>query len=301
MILLFACTHALLLCTAAPAPEAIAPAAAASPTAGGRPYLVAAAEAGAPAAATAKKSGPAKKAKEAEKAPPERAAALTSAPAARAKRPGAAPDERPAEGSSRARKETVSPEARPLVEKLQAFYEGTQDFTATFEQTYTYKAFARTMKSRGKVAFKKPGLMRWSYEKPREKHFIVDGKDMWVWTPEDRTVIRKKGFTTDGLSTSITFLFGKGRLEEEFAIELEGKNRLVLTPLSPQPGFVKVIFEVDPETGQVRSSEVYDAAGNVNRMRFRDVRINPGVKPERFRFTPPKGATVQELADGALH
>src|SRR5262245_45844177 len=58
-----------------------------------------------------------------------------------------------------------SADVKALVDRMQSFYEGTQDFTASFRQDYTYKAFKRTQTSTGKVLFKKPGMMRWEYEK----------------------------------------------------------------------------------------------------------------------------------------
>jgi outer membrane lipoprotein carrier protein len=198
------------------------------------------------------------------------------------------------------RKGHVAPDARHLVAKVQAFYEHTKAFEASFQQTYVYKAFHRQMHSAGTVAFKKPGLMRWDYETPRKKSFIVDGHDLWIWTPEDMEVIRRKGFSTNQLSTSITFLWGRGRLADDFDIVKDGKSGLKLTPLTPQ-GFQSVRFEVDAKTGQVTASTVVDAQGNENRFVFSDLKLNPRLPDSRFHFTPPKGAEVKELTDRGLN
>ena len=194
----------------------------------------------------------------------------------------------------------VAKDARALVAKVQAFYEHTRAFEAHFQQTYTYKAFHRTMHSAGTVAFKKPGLMRWDYETPRKKSFIVDGHDLWIWTPADMEAIRRKGFSTNQLSTSITFLWGKGRLADEFDIVRHGTDGLKLTPLTPQ-GFASVRFQVDRKTGQVESSTVIDAQGNENRIVFSKVTLNAKLPDSRFHFTPPKGAEVKELTSRGLN
>ena len=190
--------------------------------------------------------------------------------------------------------------AHVLIEKVQSFYENTEDFSATFKQSYTYKALGRKVKSSGTVSFKKPGLMRWDYETPRKKAFIMDGKDLWIWTPADNSAIRRAGFTSDGLSTSITFLWGRGKLTDEFDIELTRVDVLKLTPKKPQSGFKRIIFKVDVETGRVIRSTVVDPAGNKNQMTFENVRLNTGLKPENFAFTPPKGADISELTAGGL-
>ncbi len=211
---------------------------------------------------------------------------------------GPASDEPSRDSSASSAPETtkgrVSEEARPLVEKVQRFYENTDDFTATFEQTYTYQV-GREVKSRGKVAFKKPAMMRWDYEHPRERAFVVDGSDLWIWTPEDFTAVRQRDFTASDLSTSITFLWGEGRLENEFHIELEGDERLSLTPIRPEGSFQRVVFRVDTETGRVMESTVIDPQGNRNHMVFSQVSQNTGIDRERFAFSPPSGADVQDM------
>jgi outer membrane lipoprotein carrier protein len=228
---------------------------------------------------------------QAETAPARPAAAATPAAPAPAAAEASPPAGAAPEATSGGR---VSAEARPLVEKVQRFYENTDDFKAKFHQTYTYTV-GRQVESRGEVAFKKPAMMRWDYQHPRERTFIVDGTDLWVWTPEDFSVVRQRDFTASDLSTSITFLWGEGRLADEFHIELEGADRLVLTPIRPEGGFRQVIFRVDAETGRVIESTVIDPQGNRNHMVFSDVDLNSGVDAARFRFSPPTGADVQDM------
>ncbi len=205
-------------------------------------------------------------------------------------------DEPLAEEDAAATTGAVSDEARPLVEKVQSFYEDTGDFTAIFRQTYTYQV-GREVESRGTVSFKKPAMMRWDYEQPRERMFLVDGSDLWIWTPEDYTVMRQRGFTASDLSTSITFLWGEGRLEDEFHIELEGDDGLSLTPIRPEGAFRRVVFRIDPETGRVLETTVIDPQGNRNHMVFTEVKLNTGIGKERFVFTPPAGADLQEMPE----
>src|SRR5271165_6104148 len=68
-----------------------------------------------------------------------------------------------------------TPEVRALVERMQGFYEKTQDFTAAFRQDYAYKTFGRTVTSTGTVAFKKPAQMRWDDLTPQKRSFVLSG------------------------------------------------------------------------------------------------------------------------------
>lgn len=190
-------------------------------------------------------------------------------------------------------------EAAALVDKVQRFYEKTRDFRADFTQVYRYVSMGRTQKSAGTVEVKKPGLMRWDYVKPHPKQFVLDGRDLYLYEPEDRAVMVKRGFSSDSLSAAVTFLFGQGRLADEFRAERVvrpeyGAVVLALEPRKPQPGFSKVFFAIDEATGQVLTSIVIDAQGNENRIAFANVRTNTGLEAKRFAFEVPKGTAVQE-------
>lgn len=191
-------------------------------------------------------------------------------------------------------------QGRTLAEKVQRFYEKTKDFTARFEQQYRYTAMARTQKSSGTVQVKKPGLMRWDYEKPYPKQFILDGRSLWIFEPEDKSVQVQREFQADAMSSAVTFLWGRGQLTDEFRIRRVqrpdlGPAVIELTPKTPQPGFTQVFFAVDEATGAVTTSLVVDSQGNQNRITFSDVKTNQNVPDARFKFTPPKDVTVREL------
>src|SRR6056297_2223033 len=56
--------------------------------------------------------------------------------------------------------------ADEVAERIQRFYGATDDFQSAFLQTYTDIAAGETKVSRGRVYFKKPGMMRWDYYQP---------------------------------------------------------------------------------------------------------------------------------------
>jgi len=201
------------------------------------------------------------------------------------------------------KEETPADPAAALVAKVQAFYERTKDFTASFDQIYRYTTMTRRLSSQGTVQVKKPGLMRWDYALPTVKTFVVDGKSLWIHEPEENSVMVQRRFSQDSLSAAVSFLWGRGRLADEFDVTLVerrdvGTTVLLLVPKRPQPGFAKVYFSVAPETGAVLASLVIDTQGNENRITFKDVKTDTGLSDTAFRFEPPKGATVKEFGGG---
>lgn len=194
----------------------------------------------------------------------------------------------------------MTPEVKDLVDRMQAFYEKTQDFTANFKQDYKYTAIRRTQSSTGRVIYKKPGLMRWEYEKPSMRTFVLAGEKVYAHDPEAQTLTVGR-IDTNQLSASVTFLFGKGRLADEFSIA-KGECKdckgtlLVLDPLKPEARFRQVRLEVEPKTAQVLKSTVIDPDGSENAIAFIELKTNVGIEADRFKINPPEGTRVDDLS-----
>lgn len=199
-------------------------------------------------------------------------------------------------------KAPMAPEVKALVDRMQGFYEKTSDFTTSFRQDYLYKSFKRTQTSTGKIAFKKPALMRWDYEKPAAKTIILAGEKVYMFDPGDGKApptLTKGAFNSSQLSASVTFLWGRGKLADEFAIAQIACDKcqgtlLELTPLRVDPRFKKVRFEVDPKTATVTRSIVFDHDGNENAITFSDIKTNTGIAQDHFTLTPPENTVVND-------
>ncbi len=213
------------------------------------------------------------------------------------KTPPPAPPEKPEPAAKPA--PAMTPEVKALVDRMQAFYEGTGDFSADFEQRYTYKAFKRTQVSTGTVVFKKPALMRWEYLTPAKKTFVLAGDKVYAYDPE-AMLLTRANIATNQLSASVTFLWGQGKLAEEFQIEKTAckactGTQLTMTPLKPDPRFKQILLEVDPKTAQVLKSTVIDPDGSQNAITFKNMKTNTGVSADAFKLDPPEGTQIQDF------
>jgi outer membrane lipoprotein carrier protein len=193
---------------------------------------------------------------------------------------------------------SAEPTAAEVLDKVQRFYDRTTDLTADFIQTYTRVALSKTQESRGTVIIKKPGMMRWEYTKPTSKLFVADGKQLFVYEPEEEQVLIEPNFNASQLSSSVSFLFGKGKLKDSFVAKLGDPkgappNSLVLelTPKS-DASFSKLILIADGTSGEVRESVIHETSGNTNAFKFLNTKTNTNPKPENFTFTPPPGVQV---------
>lgn len=197
-----------------------------------------------------------------------------------------------------AQAEKSSPEDQ-LVAKVQAFYDQTKDMSGDFVQLYTRIALSKTSESRGTMKMLKPGMMRWDYDKPEAKHFIADGKQLYVYDPEDQHVSIDPQFQLSDQGSSLSFLWGQGRLSNEFRAKLlpkvdgapAGTERLELVP-KKDATYTRLELTIDAATGQVVETVLFESTGNTNRFRFANLKTNTGLKPDSFQFTPPPGAEV---------
>jgi outer membrane lipoprotein carrier protein len=178
-------------------------------------------------------------------------------------------------------------DAARLAAKVQAFYERTRDLEARFAQTYTYAGFGRRQVSSGALKVKKPGKMRWDYEKPAAKTITVSGTRLVQFEPEENQAYVDDHFDASAMSAAVAFLLGKGDLTREFQVSLDGNGALLLRPKEADPRVETIALTVGGE-GEVKATRVVDGSGNVNEVRFTDVRRNVGIPDSAFELKLPK-------------
>jgi len=188
----------------------------------------------------------------------------------------------------------------PLVERVQQVYRETRDLTASFEQSYHFKVTGRSKKSSGRVYLKLPGKMRWDYLAPEPKHFIADGRTLWVIAPQDRQVMRQPLVQSE-ISSVLGFLMGSGELRTQFELQLLGRDaslryRLKLVPRGGETLYRHVVLVIEPLTFRTVETEVTDAAGNLNHLVFREIKVNQGLPDSGFSFVIPDGYRIIEAA-----
>lgn len=184
--------------------------------------------------------------------------------------------------------------ALPVLAGLQEVYDKTISFEANFRQTYWNKLFDRTDTSEGTLSYQKPGKMRWDYQKPNAKSFILNKNTLWMVEPQEKIAYINRCFQSDALTASLVFLGGKGKLAEQFKIVKNNPNELTLTPKVKNPVFEQLILVVDPKTFRVTQSTLIDIDGNKNVFKFEGSRFNHKISQSQFDY---KASEEIELLD----
>ena len=189
--------------------------------------------------------------------------------------------------------------AEQLTERVQRVYDKVPSYVADFQQESVLKMTGQASSAKGKVSFKKPGKMRWDYLTPVPQEIVSDGKTLWIYQPNDKQVLVSSAEKFLKNRASITFLAGKGRLQDEFNVKI-GKapdpaiagTVLELIPKQPDASASRVLLIVDPKTALVTETWVYDFLGNATRVRFTNAETGRKLIDAKFVFTPPPGIDI---------
>ena len=99
---------------------------------------------------------------------------------------------------------SLASEADETIEKIIGGVESRYNipgFSADFEQKSILKAMDVTDMASGKLMVCQPGKMRWEYVTPDPQTIITDGKDLWIFRPDENQVMVGKA----------PALFGEGK------------------------------------------------------------------------------------------
>jgi outer membrane lipoprotein carrier protein len=219
-----------------------------------------------------------------------------------------------------------------VVRALERRYQHAATLRAVFFERYTDGNGGVAAES-GTVYFSRPGRMRWEYESPESKLFLVDGTNVWFYVPADRTASRAKLKESSDWRTPVALLAGKADLAQlcshielvNSATAADKSNESTAAPgakpndapaagdymlrCAPRGNSDKsadaireMLFEVDPNSDLVRV--VIRQPGNAEtEFRFGAWQLNIPIAEAKFHFEAPPGVAIVDEATlaGALH
>jgi outer membrane lipoprotein carrier protein len=189
--------------------------------------------------------------------------------------------------------------AEEVADKVQATYKGFSDLQAGFVQRATNRLSGMSQEASGRLFLKWPGKMRWEYDNPEPRLFLVDGKTLWSHSPLERQAVAQD--VSGSLSTGpIGILFGVGSLRRDFRVRKilhagtrEGREHLLdLAPKGQDLSFKRVILAIDQESFLIKRLTVFDLYGNTTVVDLSELKVNGGLEDALFKFSPPPGTDL---------
>jgi outer membrane lipoprotein carrier protein len=201
-------------------------------------------------------------------------------------------------------------DAKLAVRALDSRYHHANTLKATFFERYSDGSGGASAES-GTVYFSRPGRMRWEYESPEQKLFIVDGTNVWFYVPADRTASRAKVKDSSDWRTPLALLTGKtdfSRLCRTIDVVDAAKDdnpddrplraedtMLRCVPRNESPGadgeVTEVLIESDNEARLMRLL-IRQPGALETEFRFANWEENLPIPEAKFHFEPPANVAV---------
>ncbi len=193
------------------------------------------------------------------------------------------------------------PTAAALAKKVDTHYNHLHSLETRYTERYQGMGMDRS--ETGTLTLEKPGRMRWAYDSPPGKVFILDGTNAISYTPGDAEATRFPEKRLDDLRSPLRFLLGHTELEKELQglsvtlVNLNGQTAYTLwgKPVGMEQRLQSMAVTVDAQ-GVIHGLRIEETDGAITTFTFSEMRENVSVNDDDFRFVPPAGVVV---IDGA--
>jgi len=175
-----------------------------------------------------------------------------------------------------------------LVKRVDDHYNHLRTLRARYAEHYTGMGLDRT--ETGTLTLRKPGLMRWSYDNPPGKVFVLDGKYGWFYTSGQSQVSRTPAKQIDDLRSPLRLLLGHTQLQKELehlTVTPDGPNfRITGTPKGMAERIHQLTLTVNP-AGIIQALTIEETDGATTAFTFSGIEENVNIPASDFSFTPP--------------
>jgi outer membrane lipoprotein-sorting protein len=164
---------------------------------------------------------------------------------------------------------------------------------ASFTQTYIPAGFSSGEKETGRLSLSLPDCLRWDYQDPYPKSFLLCGGLAHAWNPEDKSgrryrVDRRNEPGLDLLLLGLDDL--KTRYQATMKSVESGWIEVKLSPKEKMAELADAALTVDPAKKRLVAVAYHDREGNLTRFEIKDYRD----LSRRGHFSPPTGIRWEE-------
>ena len=180
------------------------------------------------------------------------------------------------------------------LKSIEARYNRAQSLKLDFSESYSASKRLSQTES-GVLYLHKPGRMRWEYSSPAGKIFLADGKETWLYTPENHRAERASLKLSEDDRAPLAFLLGKLDFHKEFqSFEQHSEDSglwITAKPKSSTLSYAQIDFLADPE-GRILKLRVTNQDQSRIEYAFSNEQLNAPVTPGLFVFRAPPGVEI---------
>jgi outer membrane lipoprotein carrier protein len=186
-----------------------------------------------------------------------------------------------------------------LVQNVEERYE-VPGFTADFHQVSTIKAMEITDEATGKMYVRRPGMMRWEYENPERQIIVANGRQLWIYRPEDNQVMVGAAPKFFGDGKGAGFLADIKVLRRKFDISLlenpdPATYALKLSPIEDTLDVSEIHLYVAKSTFVIQRVVTFNPYGDETSIDLINSRFDRIPDLGLFEFSIPEGTDVLKM------
>jgi outer membrane lipoprotein carrier protein len=180
-----------------------------------------------------------------------------------------------------------------LIRSVDDHYNHLRTLRARYTEHYTGMGMDRS--ESGTLTLKKPGLMRWSYDAPAGKLFVLDGKYAWFYTPDDAQVSRAPAKQLDDLRSPLRLLLGHTQLAKELdqlTTAPEGADFIITGVPKGMAQRVHLLTLIVDAVGAIERMKLEETDGATTEFTFSGMEEDIPLPASDFIFNPPPGVPI---------
>jgi len=193
----------------------------------------------------------------------------------------------------------LPPDLENIIARVEARY-AASGFSGTFKQVSTLKAMQITDHASGKIFVKRPGKMRWVYERPEKQIIISDGVTLWIYRPDDNQVMVGKAPEFFGKGRGAVFLSDMKHIREQFSIFLEAPDGnvdyvLKLVPMEKNFDLSRIYLTISKSRFEIKRITIYNEYEDETRIDLTDIEFATDMDDKLFQLDIPEGVDILQF------
>ncbi|MDY6790699.1 MAG: outer membrane lipoprotein chaperone LolA [Thermodesulfobacteriota bacterium] len=183
-----------------------------------------------------------------------------------------------------------------IMDKVEKRYD-VDDFSSYFVQESTLKAMDISDVASGSIYVKRPGMMRWEYDKPDKQTITTNGEKLWVYKPDDNQVMIGKAPSFFGDGKGAGFLSDIKLIREKFEVYFEKQKSdhdyvLKLLPKEQTAGITEIYLAISKITFKIKKITTRNQYDDETVIDLINSKFNLNLDKSLFHFIVPEGTDV---------
>jgi len=186
-----------------------------------------------------------------------------------------------------------------VIKRVERRYAAT-GFEARFFQVSTITAMDITDTASGRIFVKRPGMMRWEYQKPEPQTIVTDGSTLWIYRPEDQQVMIGKAPDFFRYGKGAGFLSDIRLLRNKFYITLSNELQndsylLKLLPIEQTFDLSLIHLLISTKTFDIVRIVTYNSYDDKTRIDLNNIQFHQNLDDALFTFKIPDNTEILHL------